>query len=253
MRYQGSKRSMMKSLKRLIESNLGKCKAYVEPFGGGMNAFAAVDHPNKIAADINSYVIAMWKGIQNGTFIIPESVSEIEYKSMKEDCLSKGGKYDSALLGYVGNACSNGCGWWNGYAHFNPKKNEDHIAEARRGLIKHINSFIGLDNCQFVNSDYRSLNYPDNSFIYCDPPYASTKGYNKDGFDNELFWEWCREMVDKGHKVMVSEYTAPSDFVCIWEKARKDGMGTTKTGSIQNTKVERVFVHKSQLRKFKKI
>lgn len=251
MRYQGSKRGLMKNLKALIERNLDECQAYIEPFGGGMNSFAAINHNNKIAMDINPHVIAMWKAIQNKTFKIPERVTETEYKAMREDCLTNGGKYDSALLGYVGNACSNGCGWWNGYAHFNPNRNEDHIAEARRGLLKHINSFIGLDSCTFVHGDYRTLEYPKNSFIYCDPPYASTKGYNKNGFDNELFWEWCRGMCDKGHKIMVSEYSAPSDFVCVWEKAKKDGMGTTKTGVAQNVKVERVFVHKSQLRKFK--
>jgi site-specific DNA-adenine methylase len=111
MRYQGSKRSIIKDLKVLIEKNLGKCKYYVEPFGGGMNSFAYIFHPNKIALDINPYVIAMWKGIQNHTFKIPEKLTEQEYYEMKADCLSNGGKYDMATLGYVGNACSNGCGW----------------------------------------------------------------------------------------------------------------------------------------------
>lgn len=251
MRYQGSKRAIIKDLKVLIEANVGDSSAYVEPFGGGMNSFSSINHPRKVAIDINPHVISMWKGIQNGTFTIPEKVSEAEYKDMKADCLSNGGKYDSALLGYVGNACSNGCGWWNGYAHFNPNKNEDHIAEARRGLLKHIGSFVGLEDCVFLHGDYRSFDYPENSFIYCDPPYASTKGYNKSGFDNETFWEWCREMCDRGHKVMVSEYTAPPDFVCIWEKKRKDGMGTCSKGGTQNVKIERVFVHRSQARKFR--
>ena len=49
---------------------------------------------------------------------------------------------------------------------------------------------------------------------------------------------------------MVSEYNAPSDFICIWEKTRKDGMGTTKTGGMQKTKIEKVFIHKSQIHDF---
>lgn len=251
MRYQGSKRCMIKDLKRLIEANAINCKYYIEPFGGGMNSFAYISHPNKIAIDINPHVIAMWRGIQKHTFTIPEKVSEKEYYDMKVDCLSGGGKYDSALLGYVGNACSNGSGWWNGYAHFNHKKNEDHIAEARRGLLKHIEEFKGLYFAKFIHGSYNQFDYPDNSFIYCDPPYASTKGYNKDGFDSLAFWDWCRDMVEKGHKVMISEYDAPCDFVCVWEKKRKDGMGTCKEGGNQKTKVEKVFVHKSQLKSFK--
>lgn len=251
MRYQGSKRAIIKDLKFIIEKNFDKCDYYVEPFGGGMNSFAYIQHPNKIAIDINPHVIAMWKGIQNHTFVIPEKVSQEEYYDMKNDCLTNGGKYDSALLGYVGNACSNGCGWWNGYAHFNPNKNEDHIAEARRGLLKHIEKFSGLYFSKFIHGGYNQFQYPDNCFIYCDPPYASTKGYNKNGFDNLEFWEWCRDMCKKGHKVMVSEYTAPYDFVCVWEKNRKDGMGTCRRGCIQNTKTEKLFVHKSQVKNFK--
>lgn len=250
MRYQGSKRSIIKDLKVLIEKNLGNCKYYVEPFGGGMNSFAYIFHPNKIALDINPYVIAMWKGIQKHTFVIPEKLTEEEYYDMKTDCLTNGGKYDMATLGYVGNACSNGCGWWNGYAHYNPKKNEDHIAEARNGLLKHIEKFTGLYFAKFIHSSYDTFSYPEKSFIYCDPPYASTKGYNKDGFDSLKFWDWCRDMCKQGHKIMVSEYNAPSDFICIWEKTRKDGMGTTKTGGMQKTKIEKVFIHKSQIHDF---
>lgn len=251
MRYQGSKRAIIKDLKYIIENNLGNSDYYVEPFGGGMNSFAYISHPNKIAIDINPHVIAMWKGVQNHTFVIPEKVSQEEYYDMKNDCFTNGGKYDSALLGYVGNACSNGCGWWNGYAHFNPKKNEDHIAEARNGLLKHIEKFSGLYFAKFIHGSYNQFEYPDNCFIYCDPPYESTKGYNKNEFDNFAFWEWCREMCNKGHRIMVSEYTAPPDFICVWEKNRKDGMGTCKVGCKQNTKTEKLFVHRSQLSKFK--
>ena len=171
-------------------------------------------------------------------------------KLMKEDCLSNGGCYSPSLLGYVGNACSYGGGWWNGYARYNPKKNEDHIAEAARGLTKQIKNFKNLKNSYFIHSDYRNYHYLPESFIYCDPPYAGTKTYNKDGFDHEAFWEWCRVMSKKGHKVMISEYTAPSDFICIWKKERKDGMGTTAEGEKQNIKVEKVFIHQSLITKF---
>jgi DNA adenine methylase len=61
---------------------------------------------------------------------------------------------------------------------------------------------------------------PDNSFIYCDPPYQTiaTKGKYKDDFNHEIFWQWCRDMATKGHIVYVSEYNAPNDFECVWQK-----------------------------------
>jgi DNA adenine methylase len=50
-------------------------------------------------------------------------------------------------------------------------------------------------------------------------------------------------MSKAGHYVYVSEYTAPDDFKCIWEKKKKDGMATTKKGKKQNTKTEKLFVY----------
>jgi DNA adenine methylase len=53
--------------------------------------------------------------------------------------------------------------------------------------------------------------------IYCDPPYNNTQQY-KDKFKSEPFWQWCRDKVKEGHTVFISEYSAPQDFKCIWEK-----------------------------------
>ena len=53
--------------------------------------------------------------------------------------------------------------------------------------------------------------------------------------------EWCRKMKIKGNEIYISEYSAPSDFKCIWSKTRKDGMGTYGFSSKQATKVEKLF------------
>jgi DNA adenine methylase len=53
--------------------------------------------------------------------------------------------------------------------------------------------------------------------VYCDPPYQSTKRYETD-FDNNAFWEWVRETTPKVKALYVSEYEAPDDFKCIWQK-----------------------------------
>ena len=63
MRYQGSKKRMVKILKALIEKNLSLGDFYFEPFAGGMNVMSEIDWKFKIANDINPYVIALWKDI----------------------------------------------------------------------------------------------------------------------------------------------------------------------------------------------
>lgn len=239
MRYQGSKSKIAKEIIPIITKNLSNDKWYVEPFMGGCNTFALVDTPKKIGNDFNKYVVEMWNAFKNGKKPIP-NVSLEEYNDMKRSYLENDGKYPNWILGYVGNACSYGGGWWNGYAHKNPNRNEDHVKEAYNGTMKQINSFKHLTESRFTYGSYDAMEITNGSVIYCDPPYASTKKYESD-FDNDAFWEWCRKMKDKGNEVYISEYSAPSDFKCIWSKTRKDGMGTYKFGEKQSTKIEKLF------------
>ena len=63
------------------------------------------------------------------------------------------------------------------------------------------------------------------SVIYCDPPYQGTTKY-KDDFDHDEFWNWCRKMNGKGNKIYVSEYHAPDDFKCIWQKTINNSLSS---------------------------
>lgn len=245
MRYQGSKKKISNVIKKIVESNIANDEWYVEPFVGGCNSFSCINHIKKVGCDTNKYIIALWREIQKGTFIAPKCVTELLYNDIKKDYVEQTNIYPDSLIGYVGFACSYGSGWWNGYAHFNEKKKENHILEARNGLINQVFNFKGLHNSIFLNINYEDIILTENSFIYCDPPYQNTKKYVND-FDNKKFWEWCRKQVYNGHKVLVSEYNAPEDFVCIWKQEMQDGMS-----SINNKKVEKLFIHASQLPIFK--
>lgn len=245
MRYQGSKNKISGVIKTIVENNIGKNDWYVEPFVGGANSFSAIKHHKKFGSDTNKYIIAMWREIQQGKFVAPKNVSKILYEDIKKDYQEKTGVYPDSLIGYVGFGCSYGSAWWNGYANFNAKKNEDHIAECRNGLIKQVFEFQGLHNSLFLTANYKDLIFTESSFIYCDPPYANTKDY-EEKFNNNEFWNWCRTQVKSGHKVLISEYNAPNDFVCIWSKDLQDGMGNST-----NKKTEKLFIHKSQLPIFK--
>ena len=225
--------------------NLKKDQYYVEPFCGGCGMLYYIDHPYKIGADSNEYVIEMWKGFQHG-FMPPKELTYDEYVFAKNDYLNQTNKCSKAYIGYVGNACSYGGAWWNGYAKYNPKKKENHILEAYNGTIKQIINFKYFKETSFIHSNYDKLYIPKNSFLYLDPPYQNTKSY-KDKFNSDLFWDWCRNKINCGNLLLISEYNAPSDFICIWSKTKKDGMGTTKVGNKQKDKIEKLFVHKSQV------
>lgn len=88
-----------------------------------------------------------------------------------------------------------------------------------------------ISDVVFKCCSYDALDIPANSIIYCDPPYNGTTKY-KDSFDSDAFWQWCRDKAKEGHTVYVSEYNAPEDFKCIWEKQINSNLGgTSKTAT----------------------
>ena len=243
MRYCGSKRKFMKYLLPIITEDMDGTTTFIDLFGGGMNVICEIPTSIKVAVDYNRYVIALWNELkENGMDNIPVTVSEEMYNDVKESYINQSGKYMDYIIGYVGICCSFGGSWFNGYARYNPNKQEDHIAEAYRGLKKQVENFKFLKETSFLYSSYDELPLDENDIVYCDPPYASTKKYETD-FDNEKFWEWARNASKKVKRLYVSEYDAPDDFKCIWEMEKKDGLGRKK-GKKQNIKIEKLFVLK---------
>ena len=87
---------------------------------------------------------------------------------------------------------------------------------------------------------FRSLlRFPRNErvLIYCDPPYAEGIGYGGK-FDTNEFWEWCRKQAAAGHIVLVSEYVAPPDVVCIWQKETTTHLNNRD----KQRRVEKLFI-----------
>ena len=243
MRYCGSKARLADDLIPIITRHLTNDKFYIEPFCGGCNLLDKVDHPFKIANDNNKYVIEMWKKIQKG-WIPPHELTESEYHNFKSLYQSKQSLDIDimASIGYVGNACSNGSSWFGGYAHFNPKKRENHIQEAFNGTMRQINNFKFLEKTVFTSKNYDEINYPlpDKCIIYCDPPYSDTKKYSKK-FDSDRFWNWVLKMANNGYEIYISEYHAPYFAKCIFSKEKCDGMKNYEPGEKQDKKIEKLF------------
>jgi len=249
MRYQGGKNKQWKHIVPIIEDYLnGRDNVwYIEPFMGGGSVFTHVRHNLKLGADIDSDVISMWKHFLQGpaTLPSPSDINEKVYAAMKEESNLPEWerKYPSWMHGFVSHACSYGGKKWGGFAHFNQKKNEDHVKEAINGLAKQLDEhYLPKLSEMLVVSNFIDVPVMPNSVIYCDPPYEGTLGYGKE-FNHEKFWNWCRVMVSEFNcTVLVSEYNAPKDFRCILELGKKDGMGTTKCGCKQKSKTEKLFV-----------
>lgn len=214
-------------------------RTWVEPFVGGANMIDKVDG-TRIGNDNQQYVIALYKALQSG-WKPPMEVSSdffFEVENNKDN-------FPKELVGYLGTQLTFGCEWWGSFRRDNTGKRKYDL-EAYNNVMKQQPNLIGVEfNC----GDYRDLQIPNNSLIYCDPPYRGVRKYvGNDKFDSDLFWEVCRNWSKQGHIVFISEYEAPIDFECVWSKEiSASANNSIKTG--QGLKaVEKLFKLKTNVR-----
>jgi DNA adenine methylase len=210
MKYVGSKAKYAKEILPIILKDRELNQYYIEPFVGGFNTIDKVGGL-RIANDSNFYLIELFKAIQKG-WTPPDFVSEDEYNNIR---LNKD-KFSPYLVAFVGFGCSYSGKWFGGYARGNSNKGvpRNYCLESKKNILKQKE---GLEGIVIENKNYLDLEIPANSIIYCDPPYLNTVKY-KDSINYDEFWNWIRELFKKGHKVYISEYSAPEDFSCLWEK-----------------------------------
>lgn len=238
MKYVGSKRKYKNELLKIMLQYRKPGQYFIEPFCGSCSVIQEVDKP-RIASDNNYFLIELLKAIEKG-WIPPDNLSEEQYKQIK----SYSDLLPACLVGFTGFCCSYAGKWWGGYARGNDNKGNprNYCGEQKRDLLKQAPKLKGID---FRYCDYKSLEIPPNSLIYCDPPYANTTKYaTSKGFNHQEFWEWCRKKYHEGHTLFISEYVAPSDFEVVWTKKVTSSLDKDTGGK---TAVEKLFVYKDQL------
>ena len=223
MKYLGGKQRLGKHICVVLKEIWNKSilneiyfQSYLEPFCGSLGVFKNMTElPVKlIANDYHPDLIEMWKSVRDDKLVFPESVSEEEYNAAKNIYSP------SALKAFIGFGLSFGGRYFGAYAHkYINDKNEDFCKEMKNSLTR-IAPLIKQVN--FTNQKYQELT-PVDSFIYCDPPYKQTKYPIKyrtgikqyDKFDTDEFWEIMRKW-SESNLVIVSELSAPDDFIEIW-------------------------------------
>lgn len=225
MKYMGSKNRIAKYILPIMLSERKEGQFWVEPFVGGANMIDKVNG-NRIGADLNKYLIAMWQGLQQDLERPLDIPKELYSMARTEYNNGTNIEFTDFMIGWIGWMASfNGRFFDGGYSGETSTRN--YITEQIRNTQKQIQS---IRDVKFVYADYRSLQIPPNSIIYCDIPYKGKKQYatSKD-FNHDTFWQWCRYIAELGHTVFVSEYDAPDDFECVWQKEVTNSMHTNKT------------------------
>jgi len=221
--------------KHLLPIMLAECEKHsitkwVEPFVGGANMIDKVpDSLERVGYDLNNHVIHALIDIRDNVDLLPDSVSEGEYKSYK-------GSVAKSITSWVRFGCSFGGKFENGYARDrqgNPPRN--FCAEVKRNALKQSPK---IQNVEFICDSYENLSF-ENCLIYCDPPYQGTTGYKTGAFDHDKFFDWCREQA-KNNIVFVSEYNAPDDFECVRQGEIKTNFASSRKTATHNA-VEKLF------------
>lgn len=236
MKYVGSKARFSKELVPIIQRYIddNNIKVYIEPFVGGANIIDKIRCETRIGNDYDTLVIDLLKGYTTD-LELPKLPSKEHYYDVRDNPNKYDKVYRSAILLFASyNARVHG-GCYGAFAKTKEGNIRNYFQEAKRNFEKQLPN---LKNIVFLNKDYRELEIPDNSLIYCDPPYQNGIGYKSD-FDHNIFWDWVREK-SKNNIVLVSEYEAPNDFKVLWEQPIKTHMNNRN----KINRIERLFIYK---------
>lgn len=242
MKYMGSKASIAKYILPFIHEIIfmNNIDTYIEPFIGGANMIDKVQCKKKIGSDINKYLVALLNHVKDGGEL-PNEVSYKLYQDVKYS--QESGKYEDWFTGAVCFLAGfNGRGFDGGYGKTSyetkadgTKILRDYFQEAKRNLQEQAPLLKDIEINQCSYEQYSDIK---GALIYCDPPYANTKSYNrKVEFDHDKFWQWVRYM-SKNNIVLVSEESAPSDFDVLWEQ---DVVRTIRAND-KSTSTEKLFI-----------
>lgn len=207
MNYIGGKFRQGKTISKIVHKLLDDGKIYIEPFCGAMGSATNVNHNKMWLFDVNPQLIRMWNEIIFNEVELPDAISNELYDELKKNKNDPGCDW---LTTYVGFGMSFGGKWFGGYARngkgtnyaFNLKRS----VSLKRSVLSDANLILGC-------ASYDELVIPNNSVMYCDPPYAGrTPQKSGNRFDHEHFWDWVRS---QKIPTIVSEFTYPEDFVVI--------------------------------------
>ena len=193
----------------------------------------------RIGCDIHKQLIELLKYAQEHETELPERILENEYKEVKQNKEN----YPDWYLGLVGFCASFGAKYFGGYAR---DSKDDHSGKWSAGAIRNLKKQISnIKDVKFINLNFQSLPLDKikNYVIYCDIPYRGTTKYATDSFPYEEFYEWVK-VASVNNTVLISEYSMPDDFTCIWQKETKTLLDSNKSKADKNNiRIEKLFTY----------
>ncbi len=213
--YQGGKSRLAKHLVDAIALEVGSVECWVEPFvGGGSVAAAAAGRfgCDLVLSDIDPHAAVLWDRATGFKWPDDAVFTEDDWHRLREaDEVDK----MTALAAF---GASFGGKKWAGFARPDLRWSPDLQCEFGRSFRSWRRKFDAMSVAGLVSSEclpYWRVVPPEGSVVYCDPPYAGTRGYSSGKFDHDRFYAWCEAQTVP---VFVSEFTAPPHWRVVFEK-----------------------------------
>lgn len=189
-----------------------------------------------VCNDLHPAVIALLRAVSCEGWVPPSTLSEVEYLALK--ARAQAGEI-SPLVGFAGFGASFSGQYFKGFAKPHAKQ-QDKAAASARALLADAPHLARAD---FYNLDYAALpeavGVREGDVWYIDPPYAGTMGFRGvPKFDHARFWAWAAALAQHV-PVLVSEFTAPTEWRSMWVFARK--LETRNTQGGVSERLDQVF------------
>lgn len=243
MRYLGGKVRLAKEIAAKIVEYIPFGGTYVEPFCGGCAVAIKVREYRPdvtiICNDLHPYLIALLRGVADGSFEPPDTLNETTWRYIKDNK-----DENPALTGFAGFGCSFLGQWFHGFSKYKEGYRNSYGNKYRPAALEAHDALMrdrpALSTMEFYCGDYTALAIPAGAVVYCDPPYKTGSQYSGvPPFDYPAFISWAKALAIT-HNVFMSEYESnvEPDANIIW---RKEYAGNMRTGD-QKTRPRRVDV-----------
>jgi DNA adenine methylase len=210
IKWSGSKRSQSQEIVKRFPN---KINTYYEPFIGGASVLrqlisSDIDVTHYICSDINNDLIDLWNNVKYKPKLVADYYEKLwnelnidddlerkkEYFYMVRDRFNK--EKNPLDFMFIMRTAINGMPRYNKKGGFNTSF---HITrkginpKTLRSIINDWSEILNKKDVQFLCQDYSAISGSCNDLIYCDPPYANTKGIYYGVINYNKLWDWLRQ------------------------------------------------------------
>lgn len=242
IKIQGIKTKIVPIIKESV--SLNDDTVWIEPFmGSGVVGFN-IASPVAVFADLNPHIISFYNGIKNGT-VTPHIVRQFleeqgkllskkddEYYYEVRDRFNN--THDPLDFLFLNRVCFNGMIRFNKDYRFNvpyghkPNRFSKAYVSKIVNQVANIEQLLKVNDWTFVCQDFHDTiaQAPNNSFIYCDPPYIGRHVDYYDSWDEQAEVSLCNALVSSKASFMLStwdhnEFRANEYIDTVWSFCQK--------------------------------